>query len=427
MSFILRALGLQWPQLSSGDERAWSSWAPVTKSGARVNADTAMTYSAWWSGVTFVAVTTGMLPLQLFGRRTNGDGDVVGRFRARRNPVDELLTIRPNRWQTPYQWKSMMQGHVETRGNGYSRILPGVLGPVSELQPLHPDRMRVELNDDDELLYIYTHRDGREETLLADEVFHLRGFSSDGYVGLSPVAHARETIGVGMSMEEHGARLFSQGTVLSGWLSRDGPPLSDEATKRLRADWQALYGGSSNAYKVALLEEGMEFHQLGMTSEDAQFLESRKFQISDVARFLRLPPHILGDLERATFSNIEHQGLELVTYSLMPRFVNWEQEINLKLLLRPDAYYAKFNVDALLRGDTKSRFDAYAIAITNAIMNPNEVREKEDMDPYDGGDQYLQPLNMAPVGSDQFGIEAQEQAWRDILAEISGKNGHHGD
>ena len=365
MSFIMKALGLSWPQFSPNDERVWSSYAPPTKSGTYVNPDRAMTIAAVHAAVYLLSYSVGMLPTHIFRHGSDARSKLI----ARDHPVDEVLSRAPNRWQTPMQWKSMMEAHRQLRGNAYSEIVDNAdgLGFVDELVPRHPDHMRVEPTmRGDDIIYIYTDpKTGQERRIDPAKMFHLKGLSSDGFMGMSTIAYARESLGLAMATEEHGARSFGQGTMIRGILNHPGK-LSADAAKRIGAEFAGMTAGIENTGRTVVLEEGMDWIQVGMSNEDAQFLESRKFQISEIARWFRVPPHMIGDLERATFSNIEHQGLELVTYTLLPLLVSWEQEISRSLIIRDDIYFPKFNVDALLRGDIESRYRAHAIGINGA-------------------------------------------------------------
>lgn len=426
MGFVTRMLGLEWPQLDPDDERVWSpGWAPKSTSGIRVDATQAMTIAAVWAAVLLVSEGTAMLPLHIYRRRSDG-----GKEDARDHPLEDVLR-RPNPWMNGFEFREMMQGHVELRGNAYARILPGRRGPVDQLIPLHPDRVTVDQESDGQLIYRVRQDPGSEQVLLHDEVFHLRGLSSDGLTGLSTIAYARNSMGLTLATEEYGARTFSQSARPSGVLTTT-KELSREAFQRLKADWHAAYGGVENSGKTAILEEGMSWQQIGMASDDAQFLESRRFQTEEIARWFRVPPHMIGDLERATFSNIEEQGLQFVVYSLMGRLKRWEQAIARSLIVRDDIYYAEHNVDGLLRGDIKSRYEAYAIARNWGWMNTDEIRARENMNPLPNGEGqvYLQPLNMIPAGAD---VEATAASIANYLAlysqrpagqERAERNGH---
>jgi HK97 family phage portal protein len=245
---------------------------------------------------------------------------------------------------------------------------------------------------------------GETRVLFADEILHIHGFSRDGIVGLSPIAYARESIGLGLAAQEYGARLFANNTTPKGVIEYPGKFKNQDTLNRLKEQIESAHRGLTNSHRMLILEEGMKWAQTGIAPEDAQFLQSRKFQIAEIARIFRIPPHMLGDLERATFTNIEHQSIDFVVHTIRPWLVRWEQEIMRSLLLpsQQKTHFAEFNVDALLRGDIKSRYDAHAVGIRNGWLNADEVRQLENMNPIpDGkGQQYMVPLNMAPAGGE---------------------------
>ena len=240
------------------------------------------------------------------------------------------------------------------------------------------------------------------EWLTDDRVWHLRGLSNDGLDGYSPISLMRQAIGLSMAAEKFGAKFFGNDARPGGILLHPGQ-LGDEAAKRLTETWESRHGGLSGAHRVAVLEEGLSYKEIGIPPDDAQFLETRKFQVNEIARIYRIPPHMLADLERATFSNIEHQSIDFVTHTIRPWLVRWEQSIKQNLMVPADRdrYFAEFLVDGLLRGDTKSRYEAYAIGRQNGWFSADDIREMENLNPLpDGkGEEYLIPLNMIPAGS----------------------------
>jgi HK97 family phage portal protein len=375
-----------WNALTSADQleymiRGYST----TRSGMHVTADTALACAAVNACVRVVSEDVAKLPLILYRRLPDG-----GKERATEHPLFRLLHSRPNAWQTSFEFREMMQGHLELRGNAYAmKVTSG--RRVLELVPIHPDRVTVKQDTNFTLRYTVTPT-GDEFT--AGQILHLRGMSSDGFTGMSTLNHAREAVGLAKATERHGATMFGNGARPGGILSHPAR-LSPEAAKRLKEQWDDAHSGD-NANGTAILEEGMSWAQMGMTSEDSQFLETRKFQRSEIASFFRIPPHMIGDLERATFSNIEHQGQEYVRGSLDPRLQRWTQRLNADLLTpaEQEEYFFEFLTDALLRGDTKARYDAYSTAITNGFMSRNEARVRENLNPAPGLDEFLQPLNM---------------------------------
>lgn len=378
-----------WRKFLTGD-------GAVTKSGVRVSEEAASACSAVFSCVRVASEDIAKLPLILHRRLPGG-----GKERATDHPLYTILHDRPNSWQTSFEFRQLMQVHMELWGNAYA-FINRVRGEVRELIPIHPDRVTVKQRGDWELEY-----DVRgDRTRGAQEILHLPGLTMDGPEGLALRRIAREAIGLALATEQHGAQLFASGALFRGVMQHPGVLKSADAAKRMRESFDE----ARKNHGTVLLEDGVTYNSMSMTAEDSQFLETRKFQVSEIARYFRMPPHKIADLERATFSNIEHQALEYVTDSLMPRQVRWEQRIGLQLLSERERgeYFAEFLTDALLRGDTKTRYEAHQIALLNGIKNRNEVRVQENMNPVRGGDEYRVPLNTEPAGSTkQEGDDAQ--------------------
>ncbi|MCJ7678750.1 MAG: phage portal protein, partial [Anaerolineales bacterium] len=363
----------------------------------RVDADTALTIATVYRCVRLLAGTFAMLPLNILIDMLNGT-----KKRADDLPLDYLLSAEPNRYQDSFQWREMLFGHLLLRGNLYCRIVPGMNGPVSELIPMHPDSVTPERLPDGTVRYKIRLQTGQTETLNQDDVFHVRGLSSDGLTGLSVIGLMRETLGLALATESYGARFFSQNATPGGVLTIPGT-LDEEAQARLSKSWQEAHSGLANSHKVAILEQGLDWKQVGMTSEDAQFLQTRSFQRNEITTAFGIPPHMVGDTEKSTSwgTGIEQQTIGFVVWTLLPWLVRVEQAINRQLIIGPQPYYAKFNVKGLLRGDSAARYSAYAIARQWGLQNANEIRALEDMDPIDGpaGEEYLNPLNFAPAGT----------------------------
>jgi HK97 family phage portal protein len=364
--------------------------ATPVASGVTVTPETAMRCMAVYACVRVLAESMAQLPLAVYRRKPDGGAD-----EAPDHPLYALLHDAPNEWQTSFEWREMSVGHICLRGNAYAFVSRDG-DRVLELLPLHPDRVTVEQKNDWSLRYLVRQGSGEAKEFTSRDVLHLRGFTSNGIVGVTPISHAREAIGLALAAENHGAQLFGNGATPGGVLIHQGK-LSEEAAKRLKASWQAAHGGA-NRHGTAVLEEGLKWEQLGITNVDAQFLETRKFQRGEIASLFRVPPHLIGDLERATFSNIEQQSLEFVIHTLMPWVKRWEQRLSRQLLSERDrkTHFLRFKVDGLLRGDIAGRYDAYAVAITNGWMNRNEVRALEGLNRQDGLDEFLSPLNLAP-------------------------------
>ena len=359
----------------------------VSSSGSIVTPDSALRVSAVYACVRVLAETVATLPCHLYERLPDG-----GKRRAG-GALAEMLSDFPNAWQTSTEFFEQSMYHLALRGNAISEIIASERGPISEVVPIHPDRVTaVERLRDNSLRYTITDPERRSRTrvLMSNEVFHTRGLSSDGILGLSPIAHLRNAIGLAMSAEDSGARLFRQGIRPSGVLEHP-QKLSDEAYKRLRTAQQE-HAGTANAYRTMILEEGMKWSQVSLSNKDAQFLETRKFQIAEIARIFRVPPHMIQDLDKATFSNIEHQGIDFVVHTIRPWLVRFEKAIKRDLIINHRKLFAEFLVDALLRGDFNSRMSGYATAIQNEIFSRNEVREMENRNPVPGGDEFRNPI-----------------------------------
>lgn len=367
---------------------AWIEAVQLGNMGGRtiVTEETALTYSALFAAVRALAEGVAMLPLKVYRKRPDG-----GKEEAEDHPLYELLHLVPNDEMPSYQWRETAMIHLGTWGNHYSEITYDQRGRVTELYPLDPSGMEVK-RENGRLVYVLD----RKTTYPAERILHIPGLAFDGLVGYSPVALARRSIGYGISLDVEGKQFIDNGSSPGGVLEHPGV-LKDEAHKRLIASWEARHQGAANAGKVAILEEGMKYVVTGVPPKDAQFLEQRKFNISEIARWYKVPLHMLADLDRATFSNIEEMSLEFVVYSLQPWLTRWEQWMSIKLLTRRErmqGFFIQFKIDGLLRGDIKSRYEAYAVGRQNGWLSANDIRGLENMNPVEGGDVYLVPLNM---------------------------------
>lgn len=291
---------------------------------------------------------------------------------------------------TSFVFRETLMSHLLLWGNAYAQIIRDSRGRVLSLHPLLPDKMTVDRAANGEIFYQY-HSGQGAVILQRGEVLHIPGLVFNGLVGYSPIAMAKNAIGMALATEEYGARFFANGANPGGVLEHPGI-VKDPA--RVRDSWNSVYQGSNNAHRVAVLEEGMSFKSIGIPPEQAQFLETRKFQLNEIARIFRVPPHMVGDLEKSSFSNIEQQSLEFVKYTLDPWVVRWEQAMQKAVLLpseKPD-YFIKFNLDGLLRGDYQSRMNGYAVGRQNGWLSANDIRELEDLNRISeefGGDLYL--------------------------------------
>ncbi|QIY09462.1 phage portal protein [Plesiomonas shigelloides] len=365
-----------------------------TYTGKRVNSQKAMRLTAVFGCVRVLAESIGMLPCNLYQSTDSGKKKATG------ERLHKLLSMQPNGYMTPQEFWELVILCLCLRGNFYAYKVKA-LGEVAELLPIDPGCVTPKLNGKWEPVYEVTFADGSTDVLSQDEIWHVRILTLDGLVGLNPIAYAREAISLGLATEEHGAKLFSNGAVTSGVLRTD-QQLSDTAYERLRNDFAEKHQGLGNAHKPMILEMGLDWKSMALNAEDSQFLETRKFQLEEICRLYRVPLHMVQNTDRATFSNIENLGIGFINYTLVPYFTRIEQRINIGLVKKSKQgiYYAKFNAGALLRGDMKSRFDAYSTGINWGIYSPNECRELEDLNPRDGGDIYLAPMNMTTKPTD---------------------------
>ena len=361
-----------------------------TASGQAVNELTVMQSSAVHTCVRVIAETLAGLPLILYKHIPDG-----GKERASTTQLYRILHDQPNPWQTSYEFREMLQGHALITGAGYAEIIRNGAGRIEMLRPLHPRRVRP-FRFRDSIAYEYTEADGTSRVLFTGEIFVIRNMmSDDGLTPISPIGAAREAIGLGMAMEDHGARLFSNDATPSGVLEHPGT-LDDKAIKRLRESWEDTHKGSKNAHTTAVLEGGLKYNTISMSNKDSQFIEARKFQIADIARVYRVPLHMVGDLEKSAFSNIEQQSLDFIMHTMRSWLVRWEQAIRRDLFVQREknTYFVEHLVDGLLRGDIKTRYEAYSKGINDGWLNRNEVRAMEGRNKVDGLEEYLVPLNM---------------------------------
>ena len=364
----------------------------TSSSGKAVNEKTALQTTAVYACVRILAETIASLPFHTYRYTLNG------KEKAIEHPIYYLLHSEPNPEMTSFVFRETLMSHLLLWGNAYAQIIRDGRGRVLGLYPLLPNRMSVNRNNQGELVYQYE-KDGQTYFLRSYEVLHIPGLGFDGLIGYSPIAMAKNAIGMAIATEEYGAKFFANGANPGGVLEHPGV-VKDPA--RIRESWNAVYQGSSNAHRVAVLEEGMKFQSIGIPPEQAQFLETRKFQINEIARIFRIPPHMIGDLEKSSFSNIEQQSLEFVMYTLDPWVVRWEQAIHRALFTENEKrqYFVKFNVDGLLRGDYQSRMNGYAVGRQNGWLSANDIRELENLNriPEDlGGDLYLINGNMTKL------------------------------
>ena len=407
---------------------AYSFFFGGSAAGKRVNERSAMQMTAVYSCVRILAEAVAGLPLHLYRYKEDG-----GKEKALDHPLYLLLHDEPNPEMSSFVFRETLMTHLLLWGNAYAQIIRNGRGEVMALYPLMPDRMAVDRDDKGQLYYEYTTSADDAPIskvsivrLKPSDVLHIPGLGFDGLVGYSPIAMAKNAIGLAIATEEYGSKFFANGAQPSGVLEHPG---TIKDPQRVRDSWMSQFGGSANSNKIAVLEEGLKYTPISISPEQAQFLETRKFQINEIARIFRVPPHMVGDLEKSSFSNIEQQSLEFVKYTLEPWLVRWEQSIQRTLFSADEKkrYFVRFNVEGLLRGDYASRMNGYAVGRQNGWMSANDIRELENLDRIpaeEGGDLYLINGNMTKLkdagifaasgagkeeGTDEEVLEVEEQ------------------
>ena len=388
------------PQNSTAGS-AYTFFMGGSTAGKHVNERSAMQMTAVYSCVRILAEAVAGLPLHLYKYTEEG-----GKEKAVDHPLYLLLHDEPNPEMSSFVFRETLMTHLLLWGNAYAQIIRNGKNEVVALYPLMPNKMSVDRDERGQLYYTYQRSNeeaptmkGSSVILKPSEVLHIPGLGFDGLVGYSPIAMAKNAIGMAIACEEYGAKFFANGAQPGGVLEHPG---TIKDPQRVRESWQSTFGGSGNANRIAVLEEGMKYTPIAISPEQAQFLETRKFQINEIARIFRVPPHMVGDLEKSSFSNIEQQSLEFVKYTLDPWVIRWEQSI-MRSLLTPEekkTFYVKFNLEGLLRGDYQSRMNGYAIGRQNGWMSANDIRELENLDRIpteEGGDLYLINGNMLPM------------------------------
>ena len=350
-----------------------------TTSGKPVNERTAMQTTAVYACVRILAEAVASLPLHVYEYQDDG-----GKKLVHDHPLYYLLHDEPNPEMTSFVFRETLMSHLLIWGNAYAQIIRDGAGRVLGLYPLLPDKMEVQRDDRGNIYYVYSRNSDENPMfkeygnikLKAEDVLHIPGLGFDGLIGYSPIAMAKNAVGMTLACEEYGASFFANGANPGGVLEHPGV-LKDPS--KVRESWNSVYRGVNNAHKIAVLEEGMKYQQIGIPPEEAQFLETRKFQINEIARLYRIPPHMVGDLDKSSFSNIEQQSLEFVKYTLDPWVIRWEQSLQRSLLLPGEKgkYFIKLNVDGLLRGDYQSRMNGYAVGRQNGWFSANDIREME--------------------------------------------------
>lgn len=365
----------------------------ASSSGKTVNEITAMQTSAVYACVRIIAETLASLPWHTYKYTDSG------KEKALTHPLYYLLHSEPNPEMSSFVFRETLTTHLLLWGNAYAQIIRNGRGQILALYPLMPDKMRVDRNADGQIFYEYSSDTGIMN-FTPYNVLHIPGLGFNGLLGQSPIAMAKNAIGLAISTEEYGSKFFQNDARPSVILEHPGKISNPD---KVREAWNKLYQGSSNANKTAVLEEGMKAHALSIPPEQAQFLESRKFQINEICRIFRVPPHMVADLEKSSFSNIENQSREFVTYTLDPWVIRWEASIQRSAFSEKEKkeYFTKMNVDGLLRGDYQGRMNGYAVGRQNGWLSSNDIRELENLNKIPaelGGDEYAVNGNMKKLG-----------------------------
>lgn len=370
-----------------------------TASGQNVTPQKSMTLSSYYSAIRNISEDVGKLPLRIYKATATGRENV-------KNSINNIFFNYPNPEMTPMSFKETMTANCLGWGNAYAEIVRDYIGNPIYLYPIHPTCIKVKRNDNNEIYYEFTEQNSTK-IINSYDMFHLKGLGGDGIIGYSVYQFASESIGTALSAQEFAGSFFGNGSTLGGVLEYPNK-LKPEARDNLRKSWEQRHQGADNAHKIAVLEEGITWKQTSVNPRDAQFLELKKFSVTEIARWFRIPPHKIGDLERSTYSNIEHQSIEYVQDTLTPWLVRWEEEIKRKLI-DDDNEFAKFSIQALMRGDSKSRAEYYRSQLNIGALSPNEIRKLEELNSIGAeGDKYYMQLNMTTL--DKIGQEENEKS-----------------
>lgn len=392
-SLISRVLGAfrsnpNRPSTSLSNPAEWLFQGNESKTGIQITETTAMQLSAVFAAVRVISETIASLPWDV----KTTQNDIVRD--AKDHPINKLIH-EPNAMMTDFTLREVCQAHLCLHGNAFIAIKRDASGQAVRLIPVHPDRVQVKVYEEAKFYTI-----DKKETFDDSEMIHIVGLSFDGIVGKSVIDSARESIGLGLAADQFGASFFGNGANVSAVLTHPGR-MSDEAYKRLIRSWTQRNSGLDNSHKTAILEEGMKVEKMSISPQESQFIATRQFSVVDIARFFRIPLAYLGSIENSsTRANIEEQGIQFQRNTILPWVKRWESELNRKLFMNSE-YYIRFNMEGLLRGDIKSRYEAYTKGRQWGWISANDVRRFENLAPIEGGDAYLQPLNMTEVGSTQ--------------------------
>lgn len=412
------------PPSSAGNPGSWllAALGGGTRSGSGiyVTPETALGFIAVYACVKLLAESVAQLPCNLY-RRIGEEGN---RERANDHPVHDLIRNTPNGWQHAFQYHEYMQGSLGLRGNAYAFVERNSAGEVTAIIPQDPAKVDVKVGSDRRP--VFDLHESAETNVPFSKMHHIAAFSTNGYVGMSPIAAGREALGLAMATEKHAGVVFANGTHIKGVLERpyiNGmKALDDSQIKTVKDRWRELYSGLDKSGEVAVLQDGIQFKSISMSNEDAQLLASRVHGVGEVARLYNIPPHMIQLLDKATFSNIEHQGLQFVIYTLLPWLRRHESAMMRDFLTREErraGHYIEFNVSSLLRGDLQTRYTAYAQGRQWGWLSVNDVRRLENLPPVKGGDVYLQPLNMVAAGNSSLPKNPKIQRELDEIKELA--------
>jgi len=385
------------PSTSLSNPAAWlTGLFGTSKTGVQVSEDNALTFSAVYAAVRIISETIASIPLNVY----QADGET--RVKAVGHPVQDLLAKAPNSVSSTFTFREAMASNLVLHGNAYAKIEMNAAGRPTALIPLNPMKVEVKVVDG-EKVYVFDEK----HTYLDYEILHFVGLSFNGLTGKSPLSMAREAVAIGLAAQEYGARFYSNGANAGGVITAPGR-LNTEVVKRLRESWNRAQSGLGASHSTAILEEGMKYEKIGLDPEAAQFLQSRKFQVNEIARIFRIPPSYLADLENSsTRANTEQQAIQFVRDCITPYVRRMEVELNRKLFREDEPnLYAYFTMEGLMRGDQKARYEAYAVARNWGWLSVNDIRDLENLNPVEGGDIYLQPLNMQRAGEDDTNVDA---------------------
>jgi HK97 family phage portal protein len=407
------------PKADSGDRSAWGGFwfnpVPARIGSANITPDTALQLTAVYACVRVHANAVSTLPFQMYREKPNGAKEQI-----RDHWLYRLFAKRPNAYQNPMEFRAMMHGHLELRGNAFAYIVSNGKGEVTDLHPIHPDRITIEMladaaNGAPNWRYRVKNRDGTDVPIARADMFHIKGLSSDGIVGYNPIALARKMLATGAAAQDYGVRFFDNDASPTSGILKHPTHFKDKEQRELfRDSWQEGQSGA-NKGKVAVLEFGIEYVPPPVVSNaDAQFIETKKLNRNEIASLFDVPPHMIGDLERATFSNIEQQSIDYVTNKLRPRVVCWEEAIKYTFLdPEEDDIVVRLPFIELMRGDMAARTAYINTGVMNGTLTRNEGRIMEDRNPIDGLDEPLMMVNMIPVSQQQDEADEEEQAEKD--------------